>query len=229
MFPDLRDFRECRALQEKRETVDTWAQLDPLDSMDHADPMGLVGERAHLGCRAESVSPDLLERRVRTEKLETPGSLETPVWLALKAMSGRRETPAFLEQPDPQDQEGHQATTEPRATSAPMVFLETQGLLENLAQMEQMVYKGPRETLEKLEKQALQEPPESQVPRDLLVEGVTWAPQEKRGSKASREQRGQPGPRVRWGGPAQSDPRGYQAGTDQKVSEASQAPRVSTV
>lgn len=36
---------------------------------------------------------------------------------ALKAMSGRRETPAFLEQPDPQDQEGHQATTEPRATS----------------------------------------------------------------------------------------------------------------
>lgn len=35
---------------------------------------------------------------------------------ALKEMSARRETLAFLEQPDPQDQEGHQVTTEPKAT-----------------------------------------------------------------------------------------------------------------
>lgn len=92
----------------RKETVGTLAQWGLQDNMAHEALRGPLGERAHLECLVVLVSLDLLERRVRMEKLETLGQLESLALLVLKAMWVRRVTLAFLVQLGLQDPEEYQ-------------------------------------------------------------------------------------------------------------------------
>lgn len=106
------------------------------DSTAHEALRGLLAERAHLECLVELVSMGLLERRVRMEKLETPGQLESSALLVVKAMWGKRGTLAPPVQPGLPDPEEHQGRMDPKATLALLGSPEIQDLLENLATME---------------------------------------------------------------------------------------------
>lgn len=78
----------------------------------------------------------MLERRVRTEKLETLVQLERLAFLVVKVTWGKRVTLAHPVQLGLQDPEEHQARTDPKATLALSDSPEIQDLLEKLAPME---------------------------------------------------------------------------------------------
>lgn len=84
----------------------------------------------------ELVSLDLLERRVKTEKLETQDQLESLALPVLKAMWGRRVTLALLVHLDPQDREEYQGRMDLKATLDLLDSREIQDPLENLVSME---------------------------------------------------------------------------------------------
>lgn len=111
--------RDCQALLEKRERLETWGPWVPMELQVLGVPMALVDQRALQGCVEESVSLVLWGRRVSQGRLETQGCQEPQASQGPREKLVKRGTQAHLGRQDPQARRAPLEKMEPKGMWAP--------------------------------------------------------------------------------------------------------------